>query len=71
MPLHDEEFVRLRAYALWIEEGQPEGRESEHWERARREMELTSSRAERPLDGHMSPQQAGEDAKERHAPGNK
>jgi len=36
--LTKEELIRLRAYAIWIEEGQPEGREREHWEKARSEM---------------------------------
>lgn len=62
MTISDEEFVRLRAYSLWIEEGQPEGREHIHWQRARRELELNASRPERPLDGHTSPQQAAENA---------
>jgi hypothetical protein len=58
-PLTDEEFVRLRAYSLWIEEGQKEGRERVHWQRARRDFDRQASRPERPLDGHRSPQQAG------------
>ncbi len=31
---HDQR-VRERAYRLWIEEGQPEGRADEHWDMAR------------------------------------
>lgn len=31
----DEEHIRSHAYALWLEEGQPEGRADEHWHRAR------------------------------------
>jgi hypothetical protein len=27
--------IRKIAYALWIEEGQPEGRDREHWEAAK------------------------------------
>ena len=27
--------IRERAYQLWLEDGRPEGRDSEHWERAR------------------------------------
>jgi hypothetical protein len=33
-----EELIRLRAYEIWIQEGQPEGLEREHWLRARREI---------------------------------
>ena len=30
-----EQRIRERAYRIWIEEGQPHGRELEHWEQAR------------------------------------
>lgn len=33
-----EERIRLRAYEIWEREGRPEGREVEHWERARSEI---------------------------------
>jgi hypothetical protein len=44
----DEARIRERAYKIWMEEGQPEGREQEHWERAVREIdrELSESRRE-------------------------
>ena len=32
-----EEKVKSRAYAIWEDEGRPEGKHLEHWERARRE----------------------------------
>jgi hypothetical protein len=32
------EQVRQRAYALWEEEGRPEGREQDHWQRAEEEL---------------------------------
>ncbi len=34
-----EERIRQRAYALWEQEGRPEGRQEEHWQRARDEIE--------------------------------
>src|SRR3569833_2335312 len=34
----DERSVRDRAYFLWLEEGQPEGRALNHWQRAAGEM---------------------------------
>lgn len=34
----DEEKIRRRAYELWEREGRPEGKEREHWERARLEL---------------------------------
>jgi hypothetical protein len=35
----DEETIRERAYLIWIEEGRPEGRDVEHWRRARGELD--------------------------------
>ena len=34
-----EERVRQRAYQIWLEEGRPDGRDKEHWERAKAEIE--------------------------------
>lgn len=51
-----EDLVRLRAYAIWIEEGQPEGREREHWMRARREMQQESAALETELNERRRPQ---------------
>jgi hypothetical protein len=34
----DELIIRERAYAIWVEEGQPHGRDAEHWHRAREEV---------------------------------
>ncbi len=36
--MQDEETIRRRAYEIWVAESRPEGREAEHWERARREL---------------------------------
>jgi hypothetical protein len=63
--LRDDEFIRLRAYSLWMEEGQPEGREAAHWRKARREVDLHASRPDRELDEHRSPQQAGANPKDK------
>lgn len=37
--MSDDKSIRERAYALWEEHGRPHGREHEHWEQARREIE--------------------------------
>ena len=37
--LPTEEEVRKRAHEIWLAEGMPEGREVDHWMRARRELE--------------------------------
>jgi hypothetical protein len=33
------ERIRERAHRLWEEQGQPEGRDAEHWEQATREID--------------------------------
>ena len=33
-----ETWIRERAYAIWQDEGCPEGREQQHWEQATREV---------------------------------
>ncbi len=39
MKSFDEPTIQARAYWIWIEEGQPEGRDVEHWLRACEELE--------------------------------
>jgi hypothetical protein len=34
-----EQRIRERAHSLWEQEGRPEGRDREHWERAMREID--------------------------------
>ncbi|CCF20636.1 conserved protein of unknown function [Pseudorhizobium banfieldiae] len=36
---HEDDWVRKRAYSLWEEEGYPAGKDLEHWERAKRELD--------------------------------
>ena len=38
-----EQIIRERAYAIWEEEGRPEGRHLDHWLRAEAEINLSSS----------------------------
>lgn len=38
--------IRDRAHAIWEEEGRPEGRDREHWERAAAEVEAEERAAE-------------------------
>ena len=35
-----EERIRIRAHEIWERQGKPEGRNDEHWEQARREIEM-------------------------------
>jgi hypothetical protein len=39
-----EQAIRERAYAIWEDEGRPEGRHLDHWLRAEAEINLSSSR---------------------------
>ena len=39
-PKPDEHAIRERAYAIWVSEGMPEGREVDHWLRARHDLGL-------------------------------
>lgn len=35
---NEEELISIRAYQIWLAEGEPEGRDEEHWRRAREEL---------------------------------
>lgn len=48
--MNDEQRIRERAYQIWEEEGQPEGKEAEHWRRAREEAEPGQPQSEPPTD---------------------
>lgn len=39
----NEQAIRERAYAIWEEEGRPEGHHLDHWLRAEAEINLSSS----------------------------
>jgi hypothetical protein len=41
-----EQAIRERAYAIWEEEGHPEGQHLGHWFRAEAEINVTAPRAE-------------------------
>lgn len=40
MQLSEQEWISKRAYTLWEKEGQPHGRDSEHWDQAKKEYAL-------------------------------
>jgi hypothetical protein len=44
-----QEQLRARAYGIWQAEGEPHGRDREHWEKAERELALSES--EDPVGG--------------------
>ena len=39
MDQNRQEEIRKRAHQIWEEEGRPEGKDSEHWDRAARELD--------------------------------
>jgi hypothetical protein len=41
MLAHQDARIRERAYAIWEQEGRPQGREWDHWTRAAEEIERT------------------------------
>ena len=40
-----DEWIMKRAYSLWEEEGHPTGRDSHHWEQAKKEREALEGSA--------------------------
>ena len=61
-PEPDEHRIRKRAYAIWIEEGKPEGRAMDHWLRARWELEQAPDpKADlQRLEGELRPGRSGD-----------
>jgi hypothetical protein len=53
-----EEKIRHRAHQMWEEDGRPDGREAEHWERARREVDGDGNRDGDNRDGGRGVKQA-------------
>lgn len=51
--IDEDDRIRARAYAIWEEEGWPDGRHLEHWERACREIERENREAG--ADGNAAP----------------
>ncbi|MBB4064846.1 DUF2934 domain-containing protein [Gellertiella hungarica] len=49
-----EERIRERAYSLWIEQGQPEGRDLEHWMEAERNVGGEEAPQPREMDENLS-----------------
>ncbi len=54
--MDNSERIRLRAYEIWIQQGQPEGREFDHWQQARREV-LGSQAENRDENEESQPEQ--------------
>jgi hypothetical protein len=56
---HSHDAIRDRAYALWEEDGRPEGKSLDHWAQAVRELSATDSDVNLPTE--TSAVGAGED----------
>lgn len=41
-----EQRIRERAYQIWLDEGQPDGRDKDHWEQAKTEINAQSGESE-------------------------
>jgi hypothetical protein len=59
--------IRKIAYALWMQEGQPEGRDKEHWEAAKEIWAFRSHNHALPDEGAAS-EPASSDASKRRQP---
>ena len=46
-----EEAIRERAYTIWQREGQPDGRQDEHWQQALEELSAEAAAAGSPVEG--------------------
>src|SRR5262245_62774263 len=46
-PANREERIRQRAHELWEQEGRPEGRARDHWERAAQDLDREDSAIQR------------------------
>ena len=50
-----DERIRRMAYHFWVEEGRPSGRDADHWERAREEVERDETREEKTAPADTAP----------------
>jgi hypothetical protein len=56
-PEEKEQRIRERAYQIWLDEGQPDGREREHWRQA--EEQINAEEGEQSEPDEQSPPLAG------------
>ena len=55
-----EDRILQLAHQFWLEEGKPEGRANEHWERARRQIEADQPKTDdTPRSDHIQEQTSG------------
>ena len=63
-----EQLIRERAYALWQEEGRPDGRAEEHWLMAERAVRSASSEQAAPATEKKTRRQAAPKRQQASAP---
>jgi len=51
----DQEWVRRRAFQIWLAQGCPQGRDKEHWHQAEAELIASRHRHQCILDLSMAP----------------
>ena len=51
MDQNRQEEIRKRAHQIWEDEGRPEGKDSEHWDRAARELDADGGERQSGKDG--------------------
>jgi hypothetical protein len=59
---HSEALIRERAYHLWEQDGAPEGRADEYWEKARRQIDAEGGDEPAPISADQSKKRTLEDA---------
>lgn len=58
-----EDRIRQLAHEFWLQEGKPEGRAKEHWERARRQIEADQPETDgTPRSDHIQEQAPGSES---------
>jgi hypothetical protein len=59
---HSEARIRERAYHLWEQDGSPEGRADEYWEKARKQVVAEGGDEPAPVSADQSKKRTLEDA---------
>ncbi|MCG5483221.1 MAG: DUF2934 domain-containing protein [Sinorhizobium meliloti] len=55
-----EELIRRRAYAIWEQEGRPDGQHQRHWEQAAREMQGSETQGPETQRDGPAPESGGQ-----------
>jgi hypothetical protein len=59
---HSDEHIRERAYHLWQQDGAPDGRAEEYWEKARRQIDAEGGDEPASVSADQSKKRTLEDA---------